>query len=357
VSLRDPQTQRLLLGVMLLGGLGYAFYQYLYMPKQAELTELRAQAERLESYNDTAKRAAQSDRISALEEESVSYERRLEAFEELIPTTEQVPQLLERVATAALESDVDLLSFAPVPAEPGDFYTEQLYDLEVRGGYHQIGTFLTRIATLPRIIKPAVSELIAEEVTPPGRARAVDSSGNPPPPETLVHATLQLSTYVVPGGEAPVVGADTTGGRRPIQLGAAGAGAQPTAAPSAAGSPVAPPAIQGISPGVAPAIAAERARLEAAAAQTGAGAVAPPAGAGAPNAVGVGVVPGAGGGAVGVAGAAPAGAAQPQPVAPAPSPSTPRSMPGDLPPVGERDGQAPADRAQPASLPPLGDQR
>jgi type IV pilus assembly protein PilO len=330
---------------MLLAGLGYVFYQYLYTPKQAELTELRTQAERLESYNDTAKRAAQSDRISALEEESVSYERRLKAFEELIPTTEQVPQLLERVATAALESDVDLLSFAPLPAEPGDFYTEQLYDLEVRGGYHQIGTFLTRIATLQRIIKPAVSELIAETVAPSGRARAVDSSGNPPPPETLVHAKIQLSTYVVPGGEAPVVGADTSGTRsRAIQLGAGGAGPQ-TPAPASAGaggavSPVAPAVTDGISPGVAPAIAAERARLEAAAAQTGAGAVAPPAGAGAAGPVDVGVVPVGGPAAL---------------VAPEAAPSAPRAMPGDLVPLGQRD--APGSSVQPAALPPVGDRR
>lgn len=353
MNLRDPQTQRLLLGTILLVGLGYAFYEYLYTPRQVEILELRAQAERLEGYNESAKRAAQSDRITALEEESVGYARRLETFEELIPTTEQVPQLLERVASAALESDVDLLAFTPLPAEPGSFYTEQFYDVEVRGGYHEIGTFLTRVATLPRIVRPAVTELIGEAVPPSARAR-VDPNAPPPPPETVVHAKLQLSTFVLPGGEAPVAGDTSAVKSRAIQLGttgapnASGTGASvaPTAAPSAAPS-AAPALTDQISPGVAPAVEAERARMAAAAAQAGAPGAAPPASVGAA---------GPGTTAAPATGAAGAGAAPASPPAPASTgPAAPLSMPGDLPTVGERDAPSDDGRPGPGDLPPVGE--
>ncbi|MBA2564934.1 MAG: type 4a pilus biogenesis protein PilO, partial [Gemmatimonadetes bacterium] len=127
MNLKDPQTQKVFLSLILISGLSYAFYQYVYTPKQLTLADKQVQVERLESYNRTAKLSARGNRIAVLEQESVSYARRLEAFEELIPTSEQVPQLLERVATSALEADVDLLTFTPLPAEPGTFYTEQFY--------------------------------------------------------------------------------------------------------------------------------------------------------------------------------------------------------------------------------------
>jgi type IV pilus assembly protein PilO len=369
VNLRDPQNQRVLLGAMLLAGLGYAFYQYLYTPKRAEIEQLRGDAERLESYNETAKRAAQSDRIAALEEESVGYARRLETFEELIPTTEQVPELLERVATAALESDVDLLAFAPLPAEPGTFYTEQLYDVEVRGGYHEIGSFITRIATLPRIIKPAVTELIGEPVAPNARARSADPNAPPPPPETLVHAKLQLSTYVLPGGEAPVAGADTSRPRtQSIQLGAGGAAAPagpqaPTAPTAGPQLPPAPGVGGGLAPGVAPAIQAPSAD-RAGGQSVVAGVVQP--GPGGPNA---GATPATGAPNVGAAaGAAPAPASLGAPAAPpsaAPAGgmqqgeapvAPPRRAVGELPALGGREAPAADARRAPGDLPPLGEQ-
>lgn len=363
MNLRDPQNQRVLLGAMLLAGLGYAFYEYLYTPKRAEVEQLRGDAERLESYNETAKRAAQSDRIAALEEESVGYARRLETFEELIPTTEQVPELLERVATAALESDVDLLAFAPLPAEPGTFYTEQLYDVEVRGGYHEIGSFITRIATLPRIIKPAVTELIGESVAPNARARSADPNAPPPPPETLVHAKLQLSTYVLPGGEAPVAGADTSRPRtQSIQLGAGGAAAP--AAEAVGPQAPAPGVGGGLAPGVAPAVQAPSAGM--AGEQSAAGGVVQPA-PGGPN---VGATPATGAPNVGAApgGAAPAPAAPGAPPAAAPAagmqqgaapvapPPQPRPAVGELPPLGGREAPAADARRSPGDLPTLGEQ-
>ncbi|HEY7461779.1 MAG TPA: type 4a pilus biogenesis protein PilO [Gemmatimonadota bacterium] len=371
MNLRDPQNQRVLLGAMLLAGLGYAFYQYLYTPKRAEVEQLSGDAERLESYNETAKRAAQSDRIAALEEESVGYARRLETFEELIPTTEQVPELLERVATAALESDVDLLAFTPLPAEPGTFYTEQLYEVEVRGGYHEIGSFITRIATLPRIIKPAVTELIGESMAPNARARSADPNAPPPPPETLVHAKLQLSTYVLPGGEAPVAGADTSRPRtQSIQLGAGGAaapaGAQAPPTPAAGQPPAAPVVGGGLAPGVAPALQAPSAGT--ADGQSAAPGVVQP-GPGGPN---VGATPATGAPNVGAAasGEAPAPAALAAPAAPpatAPAggmqqgaapvapPPPPRPAVGELPALGGRDAPAADARRAPGDLPPLGE--
>jgi type IV pilus assembly protein PilO len=338
VDLKDPQTQKGALAVILVLGLGYAFYQYVYTPKAAELAELTAQAERLERYNENAKVAAQANRIAALEEESVSYDRRLEAFEDLIPTTEQVPQLLERVATAALEADVDLLGFTPLPAEPGTFYTEQFFEVEVRGGYHAIGSFLTRIANLPRIIKPMITELVGERVEPRLRGRAVDPNRPPPAPETMVRAKLELSTYVLPGGEVPVVGLGAARAAETPSADAVGGAAPPlTSQGTAAAAPPPSPGLEErFAPGVAPALEAARARAAAQAAT-------PPAagGAAAPAETAAQAAPSARGPA----------AADPAPMQAAPPPAAP----GDLTAPGGR-ATRPDDPSRPGALPPLGEE-
>jgi Tfp pilus assembly protein PilO len=347
VNLRDPQTQKGLLGGIVVLGLAYAFHEYLYKPRQIEIGELETQAARLESYNAQAKTAAQGNRIATLEEESVGFARRLEAFEELIPTTEQVPELLAQVATAALESDVDLLSFTPLPAEPASFYTEQFYEVEVRGGYHALGQFVTRVANLPRIVKPTLVEVLGERVEPRNAARSL----TPPEPVTVVRAKLQLSTYVLPGGEARVAASDSAGA-----VSFPPASDSPAAPDAPLGEAPAAAAPGGLAPGVAPALGAAAPAPSADTAAAGSG----PAGAAAAPAPVVGL-PVAGSEAAARAAAAQAAAqaaaagVQVQ-IVPAPAPGVSAApqptAPGALPEPGARaDGAAPS---TPGALPALG---
>lgn len=347
MNLREPQTQKGLLAGIAVLGFAYAFHEYLYKPREIEIGELETQATRLEGYNAQAKAAAQGNRVATLEEESIGFARRLETFEELIPTTEQVPELLAQVATAALEADVDLLSFTPLPAEPASFYTEQFYEVEVRGEYHALGTFVTRVANLPRIVKPALVEVLGERVEPRNAGRSL----TPPEPVTAVRAKLQLSTYVLPGGEARVVAADSAGGAPPAVPPAAD---QIGAPPEPAADEGAAPLPGGLAPGVAPAMrsadsaaaAAEAAGVGAAASDSvpapaplvglpaagsqAAAAQAPTAAPGLPTGIPAETVPDAG-------------------VVPPP----PRVDPGALPVPGVRSGVM-EDPSSPGALPPLG---
>jgi Tfp pilus assembly protein PilO len=350
VNFRDPQTQKGLLAGIVVLGLAYAFHEYLYKPREIEIGELETQATRLESYNTQAKQAAQGNRVATLEEESVGFVRRLEAFEELIPTTEQVPDVLAQVATAALESDVDLLSFTPLPAEPGSFYTEQFYEVEVRGGYHALGEFVTRVANLPRIVKPALVEVLGERVEARNAARSL----TPLDPVTMVRAKLQLSTYVLPGGEARVAGADSAGVVSvPPAADPLGAAPVPPAAPPAR-------APGGLAPGVAPGVAPlpDAAATPSAAAGETPAAGAPGGGVTAPSPV-LGLPAAGSDAAAAQAAAAHAAAAGVQvQVVPAPdvvpgAAAPMRADPGALPTPGQR-SEPGADASAPGALPALG---
>jgi len=68
--------------------------------------------------------------------------------------------------------------------------------MEVEGEYHSIGTFLARVASFDRIVRPRVTQIVPTEVTPSGRQ--------------IVRATFQLETFVL--GSAGTRPAEEEGG-------------------------------------------------------------------------------------------------------------------------------------------------
>jgi type IV pilus assembly protein PilO len=85
----------------------------------------------------------------------------------------------------------------PEPDEVGAFYTKESYEIEVIGEYHDIGRFITAIASLPRIITPVDLEI--SHFT--GDGTILD-----PDLETPLLARMRIQTYILPREfEAPPV--------------------------------------------------------------------------------------------------------------------------------------------------------
>jgi len=63
-----------------------------------------------------------------------------------------MPELLidisQTAQAAGLESDL----FQPGPETPKDFYAERPIALKFTGTYHQFGTFISGVASLPRVV-------------------------------------------------------------------------------------------------------------------------------------------------------------------------------------------------------------
>jgi hypothetical protein len=133
---------------------------------------------------------------------------RLAEYETLLPAEAEVPTLLEEVAFAAIENDVKIINFAPLPEVAGEILIEIPYDVQVQGDYHDVGRFLASVVSLPRVVRPTISELLQAEVgavqglttAPQAQAPAAGQPAAPteaaPPPEYEVLATMRLSTYV-----------------------------------------------------------------------------------------------------------------------------------------------------------------
>lgn len=205
-GLDSPERQRAALFTLLLVGLTYAFWQYLYSPLREERIVIEDRLATIQSYNDQARALTQPARLRELEQREAEYQVRLAEYETLLPSDAEVPTLLEEVAFAAIENDVKIVNFAPLPEIPGESLVEIPYDVQVQGDYHAVGRFLASVVSFQRVVRPTVSELLQAELgavqgmttapqAPPAGQPATPAE-DAPPPEYEVLATMRLSTYV-----------------------------------------------------------------------------------------------------------------------------------------------------------------
>ena len=205
-GLDSPDRQRAALFTLLLVGLTYAFWAYLYSPLREERTVIEDRLATIESYNDQARALTQPARLRDLEQREAEYQVRLAEYETLLPSDAEVPTLLEEVAFAAIENDVKIVNFAPLPELAGESLVEIPYDVQVQGDYHAVGRFLASVVSFQRVVRPTVSELLQAEMgaiqgmTAAPQAPPAAPPGTPadaePAPEYEVLATMRLSTYV-----------------------------------------------------------------------------------------------------------------------------------------------------------------
>ncbi len=151
----DPKgrKQALILMAFLVAAGWYVGKMYGLDPRQLEVETTQSELESLEAQNGRSRvLAARRDDLRARMEVQ---ERQLEVFEEFIPESEEVPQLLDAISQEARLTGVELSRIRPQTVEAGEFYMKQTWELSVLGEYDDIGRYLARIASLPRIIKPA----------------------------------------------------------------------------------------------------------------------------------------------------------------------------------------------------------
>lgn len=136
-------------GLVLVAVLG-VMHWYLAGPRAERLEGARTQErELLQQYESKAYQAAN---LPLMRDQMGELEGRRSALLEMLPSGAEIPSLIDNISEAALDNQlsIDFIRLrSPVPRE---FYTEQPFDIQVRGDYHRIAAFLSGVAGLPRIV-------------------------------------------------------------------------------------------------------------------------------------------------------------------------------------------------------------
>lgn len=85
-----------------------------------------------------------------------------------LPSRTEMPDLLVDISQAALAAGIDTQLFEPGPETPRDFYAEKPIVVRMVGDYHQFGDFISRIASLSRVVILDMNNVAPETSTAPG---------------------------------------------------------------------------------------------------------------------------------------------------------------------------------------------
>lgn len=188
----DQRDQKRFLGLVLVLAVGGLFYYYVYMPRSQELDEQEDRVAQLQQQNRQAR--SQIGNLDELRAELRRQEQLFRVLRDLIPPQAEVPAVYESIAQEVETLGLELNRVTPSNPQPveGGYYQQQTWQMEVEGSYHTVGEFLTRVASLPRIIRPVVNEIRPASRTNTG--------------ELPVVAGFGLEMYVLPTDTAGAAG-------------------------------------------------------------------------------------------------------------------------------------------------------
>jgi type IV pilus assembly protein PilO len=192
-----PTKQRdqilLIVIALSLGSIG-AYYMYLYQDKAEQIASLESHVASLDSLNERVKAEVKKGSVEKLKKEAKLYESDLVMLRQLVPSTNEVPALLEQVSTAARRAGLELSDVMPEGVQPGDQFDTYKYKIGVVGGFHAVAEFLTNVGSLQRIVAPMNLTLVVTNGKGEKKARRQES---------LLDAKLDIQTYVSHGGPTP----------------------------------------------------------------------------------------------------------------------------------------------------------
>lgn len=175
IDLKSAAFQKLMLAVLLAGGaLGVYFFTHLvpfgFANNNEKMAGLRGEYEK-KSTELARARASVAD-LPRFEAEYEQLHQRWELAAELLPTDRQLSTLLRRITLAGQQTGVRFAMFKPNGQKPQEYHTELPINIQVQGGYHQVGSFLAELANLRRIVTVSNLRLVTNPKTDDGTTTA-----------------------------------------------------------------------------------------------------------------------------------------------------------------------------------------
>jgi type IV pilus assembly protein PilO len=135
--------------LLLVAGLGLGYYFYL-QDLQTQLQQQQAQEETLKQ--EFSSKASQAANLDAYKVQMKEMEESFGMLLRQLPSDTEVPGLLEDITRTGLESGLEFEEIKLQPESIQQFYIELPIQISVVGTYHDLATFVSAVASLPRIV-------------------------------------------------------------------------------------------------------------------------------------------------------------------------------------------------------------
>lgn len=159
MDFKDPQVQKTIVLVIFLAIVSYVYFftqfmPFFFQPRKARIQSLTVDYEKISADLEKARKTVGN--LEKLEEEYKRLHEKWIAAQSLLPQEEEVAELLRKVTRSGNQAGVDFLLFEPQEIIKGEFIVENPVKVKIRGEYHQLGIFLSKVANLDRIINISV---------------------------------------------------------------------------------------------------------------------------------------------------------------------------------------------------------
>jgi type IV pilus assembly protein PilO len=196
------RDQTLMSAAVLAVCVGAAYGYFLYLPKRDDLEAIEQHINVLETRNAKIKSEITAGALVKMRQEAAQFAAELAVLRQVVPTSNEVPALLENVSTAARRVGLDLAMVEPMPVLVGEQFDTYRYKLSVTGSYHSIAAFLTNVGSLNRIIAPVALTLKPLGPQENGKIRIQNKD------EVLLDSDFQIQTYIAHTADTPYGEAD-----------------------------------------------------------------------------------------------------------------------------------------------------
>ena len=129
---------------------GFGIYFFIIEDKAPQLTNAELEEQNLRtSFENKQRKAANYEAYKAqLKQMEQSFGTMLRQ----LPGETEIPSLIVDVSQTGLAAGLQEKLFQPQPEIQKDFYAEKPIKIVLSGGYHEIATFVSGVASLPRIV-------------------------------------------------------------------------------------------------------------------------------------------------------------------------------------------------------------
>ena len=129
--------------------IGLAWYLFV-SDKKTELEGLERQEADLRGEFETKQGRAAN--LEPLKQQLAQMEQQLQQMLRQLPSKTEMPDLIVDISQTAIATGISNELFQPGPEQPKEFYAEKPIALRMVGTYHQFGSFVSGVASLPRVV-------------------------------------------------------------------------------------------------------------------------------------------------------------------------------------------------------------
>ena len=149
--------------VVIAAAMAGAFYYFYEIDKQVVLTAKSTQLEQIRDR--VAKGVESARRLPEFRKQVADLENRLEGLKPILPDEKDAGDLLRRIQTLAVQSNLVIKGYRPQLTTAKEMYDEWPITLTMDGNFHNLGQFLDRVSKFPRIIN--IGNISIDQQDPP----------------------------------------------------------------------------------------------------------------------------------------------------------------------------------------------